>query len=107
LVASVFALILAGSFSLNVGLFEVGITVAFGAIGYIMKRLEYPPAPLVLALVLGHMLENSFRQSMIMSRGDISIFFTRPISLILIVIAVAAVVIPAIRSSRRGSISRT
>jgi len=106
LVASVFVLILAGSFSLNVGLFEVGITVAFGAIGYIMKRLEYPPAPLVLALVLGHMLENSFRQSMIMSRGSMSIFFTRPLSLVLLIIAIGAVVIPAIRSYQRISTSR-
>jgi putative tricarboxylic transport membrane protein len=107
LVASVFVLILAGSFSLNVGLFEVGITVAFGAIGYVMKRLEYPPAPLVLALVLGHMLENSFRQSLIMSRGDMSIFFTRPLSLILLAVAVAAVVIPAIRNYQRASASRS
>jgi putative tricarboxylic transport membrane protein len=107
LVASVFVLILAGSFSLNVGIFEVGITVAFGAIGYVMKRLEYPPAPLVLALVLGHMLENSFRQSLIMSRGDMSIFFTRPLSLILLAVAVAAVVIPAIRNYQRASASRS
>jgi putative tricarboxylic transport membrane protein len=107
LVASVFVLILAGSFSLNVGLFEVGITVAFGAIGYVMKRLEYPPAPLVLALVLGHMLENSFRQSLIMSRGNMSIFFTRPLSLILLAVAVAAVVIPAIRNYQRASASRS
>jgi putative tricarboxylic transport membrane protein len=102
LVAWVLAFILAGSFGLNMSLFEVGITVVFGAIGYLMKRLQYPAAPLVLALVLGNMLENSLRQSLLLSRGNISIFFTRPLSLIILLISAAAILVPIARSVLRA-----
>jgi putative tricarboxylic transport membrane protein len=76
----------------------VGITVAFGFLGYLMKRLDYPAAPLVLALVLGNMMENSLRQSLLLSHGSLSIFFTRPLSLVILLIAVAAVVVPVLHS---------
>jgi putative tricarboxylic transport membrane protein len=52
----------------------------FGVIGYLFKKLDYPLAPLVLALVLGDLTENSLRQSLIMSQGSLAIFFTRAIS---------------------------
>lgn len=98
LVAWVVAFILAGSFGLNNSLFDVGLTVAFGFLGYLMKRLEYPAAPLVLALVLGNMMENSLRQSLLLSHGSLGIFFTRPLSLVILLIAVAAVLVPIARS---------
>ncbi|MDK2882525.1 MAG: putative tricarboxylic transport rane protein [Bacillota bacterium] len=98
LVSWVVAFILAGSYGLNNSLFDVGITVAFGFLGYLMKRLDYPAAPLVLALVLGNMMENSLRQSLLLSHGSLSIFFTRPLSLVILLIAVAAVVVPVLHS---------
>jgi putative tricarboxylic transport membrane protein len=102
LVGWVIAFILAGSFGLNNSLFDAGMTVAFGFLGYLMKRLEYPAAPLVLALVLGNMMENSLRQSLLLSHGSLAIFFTRPLSLVILLIAAAAVLVPVVRSLTRA-----
>jgi putative tricarboxylic transport membrane protein len=63
----------------------------FGLVGYLMKKFEYEPAPLVLAFVIGPMFEKALRQSLIMSGGNMSIFFSRPISLILIVLVLLTV----------------
>jgi putative tricarboxylic transport membrane protein len=52
----------------------------FGIVGFLFKKFKYEPAPLILAFILGSMLENSLRQSLLMSEGSFSIFFTRPIS---------------------------
>jgi putative tricarboxylic transport membrane protein len=78
--AIIMAFILVGAYSLANNMFHVGLTIFFGALGYFMKKFEYPPAPLVLSLVLGTLLENSLRQSMTISYGSPVIFFTRPIS---------------------------
>src|SRR6266545_4578106 len=59
---------------------QPGPMLMFGISGYVFKKLDYPLAPLVLALVLGDLAENALRQSLIMSQGSLSIFFTRPIS---------------------------
>jgi putative tricarboxylic transport membrane protein len=77
---------LIGAYSINSNIYEVIIMIIFGIIGYLMKKFSYEGAPLVLAFVLSTMLENSFRQSLIMSSGHFSIFFTRPISLVLIMV---------------------
>jgi len=69
-----------GSFSLDRSLFDVGVMVFFGVIGYCMKKLNYEAAPLIMAFVLGPMFEEAFRQSLIISRGNFFIFFNRPIS---------------------------
>jgi len=70
------------------------IVVLFGLLGYLMRELDFPTAPVVLALVLGPMMESSFRQSMILSEGSLVGFFTRPISATLLVIAAALVLGP-------------
>jgi putative tricarboxylic transport membrane protein len=59
----------------------------FGVLGFLMKRFDYEPAPLVLAFVLGPLLENSMRQSLKLSGGNFWIFFSRPVSLTLLVMA--------------------
>ena len=53
--------------------------LVFGVVGYLFKKLDYPLAPMVLALVLGDMAESSFRQSMLMSQGSLSIFWANPL----------------------------
>ena len=58
-----------------IAMFDVWLMLVFGVMGYIFKKLDYPLAPLVLALVLGDAAENAFRQSMLMSQGDMRIFF--------------------------------
>jgi putative tricarboxylic transport membrane protein len=64
-----------GAFTVHTSLFDVWLMLVFGIMGYVFKKLDYPLAPLVLALVLGDRAEDSFRQSMLMSQGDMRIFF--------------------------------
>jgi TctA family transporter len=69
-----------GSFAINNSTFDVGIMLATGILAYIMEANDIPVAPAVLGLVLGRMLEDSFMISMIKSQGDLSVFFSRPVS---------------------------
>ncbi len=77
---------LVGVYSINHSLFDIGVMIFFGLFGYLLKKCNYEFAPLVLAFVLGPMLERALMQSLIMSNGNFSIFFTRPISAIMIII---------------------
>jgi putative tricarboxylic transport membrane protein len=81
--------VLVGAYSVNNSVFDLGVTVAFGVLGYLMRRLDFEPAPLVLALILGPQLEAALRRSLIYSRGDLTVFFQRPISAGLLALAVA------------------
>lgn len=76
-----------GSYVTNNNPYDVVIMVIFGLIGYGMKKFDFEAAPLVLALVLGPMMENAFRRSLVLSDGNFKIFFTRPLSAIFILIA--------------------
>lgn len=76
-----------GAFSVRFKLFDVAIAVLFGLIGWLFKKIELPTTPLILCLILGSIFETSLRQSLNMSHGSLGIFFTRPISLVLIVTA--------------------
>ena len=86
-----------GAYSVNNNIFDVWMMLGFGVLGYVMKKLEYPIVPLVLALVLGRLAENSLRQALMISGGSLSIFFTRPISAIFIAAAILAYLTPVIR----------
>ena len=68
-----------GAYTVHNSIFDVWLMVIFGFIGYVFKKLDYPLAPLVLALVLGDRAEDSFRQSMLMSQGDMRILFANPL----------------------------
>ena len=92
---------LIGAYSLNNSTVELMIMVACGMVGYLMNKYGYPAAPLVLALVLGPMFEESLRQSLIMSKGSLGIFFTRPISAVMVVISLALLVSPIIFRKQR------
>jgi putative tricarboxylic transport membrane protein len=90
-----------GAFSVSNMMFDMWMMLGFGVLGYIMKKLDYPVMPLVFALVLGRLAENSLCQSMTMSGGTMSIFFTRPISLLFMVLAILAYLSPLIRIARK------
>jgi putative tricarboxylic transport membrane protein len=68
-----------GAFTVHSSMFDVWLMVVFGVIGYVFKKLDYPLAPLVLALVLGDRAEDAFRQSMLSSQGTVTIFFSNPL----------------------------
>ena len=65
-----------GAFTVKNAMFDVWMMVVFGILGYLFKKLQYPLAPLVLAIVLGDRAESSFRQAMLVSQGDMGIFFS-------------------------------
>jgi putative tricarboxylic transport membrane protein len=92
-------------YSVENSMFNVAMAILFGGIGFVMRMYNYPPAPLVLALVLGPMLEKALRQSMQMSLGSPDIFFTRPVSAGILAFALVAAVYPILASlwsRRRG-----
>jgi putative tricarboxylic transport membrane protein len=95
-----------GVFATDNNVFDVWVMLAFGIIGYLMRKLEFPAAPAVLGLVLGPLVERSLRQSLTISHGDLSIFVTRPISAVLIALALLSLFAPAVRwpwRAREGS----
>ncbi len=85
-----------GVYSVNNSVVDIIIMIVFGIVGYIMKKTDYEGAPLVLALVLGGIFENSLRQSLMLSDGSLTIFFSRPISLGFLITAMFILVIPFI-----------
>ncbi len=86
-----------GAYSLNQSVFDVGVMVVFGVLGYIFRKLDWPLAPTVLALILGPMMERALRTALEMSGGDLSILVTRPISAVLLIIAAIVLASPAVR----------
>lgn len=97
-VIAVFSII--GAFATQSCYFQMRMALVFGVIGYLMERYKFPVAPVALAVILGPLAETSFRQSLIMSRGNPWVFFTRPISLILLIIAAGSVVWAVWRARR-------
>ncbi|SMQ72887.1 TctA family transporter [Devosia lucknowensis] len=92
-----------GTFSINQNIYDIYAIAFFGIVGYLLIRFGCEPAPLLLGFVLGPLLEEHLRRAMIISRGDPTIFVTRPISATLLALALLAVliaVLPAIRKKR-------
>ncbi len=85
-----------GSYSLNGSMFDVGTMFLFGVLGYFFKKLDLPMAPMILALVLGPLIERSLRTSLEISGGELSIFYTSPIAVTLLGIAAIVLVSSAL-----------
>ena len=90
-----------GAFSVNNSMFEVWLMVGFGLLGYAMKKLQYPIVPLILGLVLGTLVEKSLRQALVLSAGSFEVFYTRPITVVFLLIALLAYCSPLIRTVLR------
>ena len=92
-----------GVYSVNNTTFDIYLTAAFGIIGYLFNKLECEAPPLLLGFVLGPMMEENFRRALLLSRGDFTVFVTRPLSaslLFLALILVALVSVPAFKKTR-------
>jgi len=85
-----------GAYSVSNSYLDVVLMMGFGVLGYLFKKLHYPLAPLVLAIVIGDKAEDAFRQSMLMSRGSLGIFFAKPLVTTLILLAAALLLMPVI-----------
>lgn len=81
-----------GAYSIRFLMFDVWVALIFGIIGYLMRKLKFPLAPMVLATVLAQMLETSLSQSLVISRGSMSIFFTRPIAAVFMGLAFLSII---------------
>ncbi len=92
-----------GIYSINNSSFEVMMTARFALVGYWLVKHDFEPAPMLLGFVLGPLMEENLRRAMLIARGDASVFFTRPISLGLLMVAAALLalsVLPMIRRRR-------
>jgi len=92
-----------GIYSVNNSPFELYLTAIFGIIGFVWMKLDMPPAPMLLGFVLGPLMEENLRRALLISRGDPTVFFTRPISLgfmIATVLIVVVMVLPAVKARR-------
>lgn len=89
-----------GSYSINYSIFDVILMFMFGIAGYLFRKFRYEPAPLIMAFIMGTMLENSMRQSLAMSMGDLSIFITKPISATCLIIAAFLLISPIFLKKR-------
>jgi len=88
-----------GAYSLQNTSFDVGVMMAFGVLGYLLRKGGFPGAPLVLAMLLGPILERSLQQSLKLSAGDLGIFINKPISLTLLLITAVMMLIPAAKGA--------
>jgi putative tricarboxylic transport membrane protein len=83
-----------GTYAVSSNLFDLGIMIAFGILGFVLQRYGYPVAPIVLGLILGPMLETHFRRALIVSRGDYAVFLQRPIAAVILAIAAVYLLLP-------------
>ncbi|MFC7330201.1 tripartite tricarboxylate transporter permease [Marinactinospora rubrisoli] len=88
---------LVGVYTVRNSIFDIGLVIAFGLLGYLMKKTGFEPGPLVLAFVLGSLLESSLRRSMLLFDGDVAGFATRPISGTLLLLLIAVLLVPLVR----------
>lgn len=93
-----------GVYAVQYTTFDLYLLLAFGIFGYLLTKNDFPVAPLVLALVLGPMIENNMRRALTISNGDFSIFVTKPLSLVFLVAAAAWLLIPLILKMRGKSV---
>jgi putative tricarboxylic transport membrane protein len=110
LVPLIFGLCVIGGYAPTRSMHDLWLMVIFGVVGYLMRKLDYPMAPAVLAIVLGPLAERSMRQTLISSHGDIMEFFVRPISGTIMVVALILIFLPLVnvlRNMVRHRISKT
>jgi putative tricarboxylic transport membrane protein len=99
----IYILCVVGGYAPTQDMHDVWLMLIFGVVGYLMRKLDYPLAPAVLAIVLGPLAEASVRQSLIMSHGSMTVFFERPISAVITLAALALLLAPLVKYFRRGT----
>jgi putative tricarboxylic transport membrane protein len=98
----IFLLCVVGTFALASRMFDVYTMLLFGAVGFFLRKFNYPVAPLVLGIVLGDLMEKSLRRGLVLSDGSLEPFFTRPISLSIFLVIVVAIVLKLTRLSKKS-----
>ncbi|HEX5933540.1 MAG TPA: tripartite tricarboxylate transporter permease, partial [Pseudorhizobium sp.] len=91
---AVIGVIIFGIYSINYSMFDVGLTIALGLVGYVMTRLRYPAVPLVLGMILGPLLERNIRRTLVSSNGDLLAFVESPIAVAILLMTLSLFVVP-------------
>jgi putative tricarboxylic transport membrane protein len=92
---------LVGAYSINNSVFDIGVMILFGVMGYLLKKFDYEAAPLILGFVLGPMFEVNLRRSLLMSQGSFAIFVERPIALTALIVCLILIVLPVYQTIRK------
>lgn len=98
----IFVLCIIGGYAPTQDMHDIWLMLIFGVVGYLMRKLDYPMAPAVLAIVLGPLAEPAMRQSLLISNGSFMIFFERPFAGVIMVTAIALFLLPLIRVLKRA-----
>jgi putative tricarboxylic transport membrane protein len=100
----VFVLCVIGPYAITQRFFDVWVMLFFGIVGFALRQMNYPMAPLVLGIILGDLLDKNLRRGLTLSDGDLSPFFTRPISLLFCVLVVVTILLSvgAVRERAAG-----
>ncbi len=98
LVPLILVLCVVGAYSVNHTMIDVFVMIGFGILGYILQKLDFSMSPIVIGIILGPMAETNFRRALILSSGDASIFYKRPITLTFLIIAILTLFAPIIES---------
>jgi putative tricarboxylic transport membrane protein len=96
LIGGIFVISIIGVYSVRSSTWDLIVLFLFGVIGFVLRRLRFDLAPIILGIVIGPVFEKAFRETIFLSRGDLGIFFSRPISCSLLIIAVLIIVLPAL-----------
>jgi putative tricarboxylic transport membrane protein len=94
-----------GAYTINFSVFDVFVMILFGVIGLALRHLDIPLAPMVLTLVLGPLMERSLRESLDISRGDLTIFLERPVTLVLLILATVIVCSPLLKLRKPAALA--
>ncbi|WLD94473.1 tripartite tricarboxylate transporter permease [Alkalihalobacillus sp. AL-G] len=100
LISLVIVFCVIGVYAISFSTFDLYLLLAFGIIGYVMRLIKFPAAPLLLAFILGGMMEQAFRQSLTISNGSLSIFVTNPIAATMLCIAFLSFIVPIIKNRK-------
>ena len=102
LCAIIMGFLILGSYSVSNSAFDILVMTVFGVIGYVLRKLDFPLAPVVLTLILGPMMERSLKQSLEISQGSFLIFLKSPIAVVFLVLTALVLVLPSLKFFRRG-----
>jgi putative tricarboxylic transport membrane protein len=98
----IFILCIVGGYATTQDMHDIWLILIFGVVGYLLRKLNYPVAPAVLAIVLGPLAERSLRQSLIAEQGDMLTFFERPLSAGIMIVALILILLPLLKPLLRG-----
>jgi len=95
----ILALSIVGTYAINNSAFDIGIMLTAGVIGYVMQKFDFPPSPIVLALIMGPMAEANFRRALSLSDGSYDFLYTRPITVGFLSLAAFSLAFPFVREA--------